>query len=186
MIPLTVSITECYTVLFSANKCYSVLGSVSECYLVLSGVCFEIFLALFKINRRMKKFPFITLAQSLIVLRVATAGMFLAHAVVRMCNDTIPRFAGYMENKGFPFGMLIVILITIFETIGGILMLLGYYSRWMAAGFIFLLLMGNGIIHWENGWFVGEHGSGGMEYSFELIFALIVIAAADKEKQLGK
>jgi putative oxidoreductase len=134
----------------------------------------------------MKKFPFITLDRSLIVLRVATAGMFLAHSIVRICNGTMPRFADFMENKGFPFGMLIVILITIFETVGGILMLLGYYSRWMAAGFIFLLLMGNMIIHWENGWFVGEHGSGGMEYSFELVFALIVIAAADEEKQLRK
>jgi putative oxidoreductase len=130
----------------------------------------------------MKKFPFITLNQSLILLRVATAGMFLAHSIVRMCNGTIPRFANYMSEKGFPFAMLIVILITIFETVGGILLLLGYYSRWMAAGFIFLLLMGNAIIHWENGWFVGEHGSGGMEYSFELAFALIVIAAADREK----
>lgn len=134
----------------------------------------------------MKKFPFISLAQSLIVLRVATAGMFLAHSIVRICNETIPQFSNFMANKGFPFSMLIVILITIFETVGGILLLLGYFARWMAAGFIFLLLMGNAIIHWENGWFVGEHGSGGMEYSFELIFALIVIAAADREKSLGK
>ncbi len=130
----------------------------------------------------MKKFPFITLNQSLIVLRVATAGMFLAHSIVRICNGTIPRFADFMTNKGFPMAMLIVILITIFETIGGVLLLLGYFSRWLALGFILLLLIGNVIIHLENGWFVGEHGSGGMEYSFELMFALLVIAAADREK----
>jgi putative oxidoreductase len=133
----------------------------------------------------MKNFPFITLTQSLVILRVATAGMFLAHSIVRICNGTIPQFAGFMANKGFPFSMLIVILITIFETVGSLLLLFGYFSRWLAAGFIFMLLMGNLIIHIDQGWFVGEHGSGGMEYSFELIFALLVIAAGDKEKSLN-
>jgi putative oxidoreductase len=132
----------------------------------------------------MKKFPFISLTQSLIILRVATAGMFLAHSIVRICNGTIPQFADFIANKGFPFSMLIVILITIFETVGGLLLLFGYFSRWLAAGFIFMLLMGNLIIHIDQGWFVGEHGSGGMEYSFELIFALLVIAAAEREKAL--
>ena len=35
------------------------------------------------------------------------------------------------------------------------------------------------IIHWRLGWFVGEHGSGGMEYSVSLMVSLLVIAAAD-------
>jgi putative oxidoreductase len=153
-------------------------------FILKDHLSFGFFLALFKIKTRMKKFPFITLRQSLIVLRVATAAMFLAHSIVRICNGTMAQFADFMANKGFPFSMLIVILITIFETAGGILLLLGYFSRWLALGFIFMLLMGNLIIHMDQGWFVGEHGSGGMEYSFELIVALLVIAAADREKSL--
>jgi len=35
------------------------------------------------------------------------------------------------------------------------------------------------IIHWRLGWFVGEHGSDGMEYSVSLMVSLLVIAAAD-------
>ena len=37
------------------------------------------------------------------------------------------------------------------------------------------------LIHANLGWFVGEHGVGGMEYSLCLIVALLVIAAADAE-----
>ena len=39
--------------------------------------------------------------------------------------------------------------------------------------------MGIVIIHWQLGWFVGEHGTGGMEYSLSLMVSLLVIAAAD-------
>jgi len=51
------------------------------------------------------------------------------------------------------------------------------YTRLLAAGFIILLLVGIVLIHASLGWFVGEHGTGGCEYSFILIVALLVIAA---------
>ncbi|MBO9635364.1 MAG: DoxX family protein [Chitinophagaceae bacterium] len=128
----------------------------------------------------MKKFPFITLPQSLLLLRVSTALIFLAHAVVRILLDgSVAQFATYLNNKGLVYGMTIVWLITVFEIIGGIGMALGYLTKWFAAGFIVLLLVGIVLIHAERGWFVGEHGSGGCEYSYILIIALVVIAAGD-------
>lgn len=56
----------------------------------------------------------------------------------------------------------------------------GWRARWLATGFIGMLLVGIGLIHWRNGWFVGEHGTGGSEYSVVLIGSLVVIAAADR------
>jgi putative oxidoreductase len=38
------------------------------------------------------------------------------------------------------------------------------------------------IIHAQLGWFVGEHGTGGSEYSVCLLLCLLVIAAADDEQ----
>ena len=35
------------------------------------------------------------------------------------------------------------------------------------------------LIHWRFGWFVGEHGTGGSEYSIALIVMLLVVAAGD-------
>jgi len=131
----------------------------------------------------MKSFPFLPPAQALILLRVCLAVVFLAHAIVRVCNGTIPRFAEYLNNKGFVFGMPLVWGITAFEIIGGVLLAVGYYIQILSAGFILLLLAGIVIIHAEQGWFVGEHGSGGIEYSFILIAAFVAVAATARKKE---
>lgn len=129
-----------------------------------------------------RRFPFLSLQQMLTALRFSIALIFLLHSVVRVFNGTIPRFAAYLDAKGMPFGKAWVIAITVFEIAGSVLLVLNYFTRWIAAGFIFLLLTGVVLIHAEKGWFVGEHGSGGCEYSFILIMALLVIAATDKSK----
>ncbi|HEX2848160.1 MAG TPA: DoxX family protein [Chitinophagaceae bacterium] len=130
-----------------------------------------------------RMFPFLSLPQSIIVLRLSTALIFLLHSVVRVCNGTIPRFADYLVAKGMPLGKAWVIAITVFEIAGSVLLVLNHFTKAITLGFIILLLAGIVLIHAERGWFVGEHGSGGCEYSFILIIALIVIAAADKDKK---
>ena len=126
---------------------------------------------------RMKNFPFLSLSQSLVLLRISVAVIFLAHAIVRIFNGTIPRFGEYLNSKGFVIGVPLVWGITAFEVIGGVLLLAGYYVKILSIGFILLLVAGIVIIHAEQGWFVGEHGSGGMEYSFILIIALVVLSS---------
>lgn len=131
-------------------------------------------------------FPFITLPHALRLLRIGTAGLFLAHAVVRVVRDgSVASFGAYLERAGFPLGVLLVCLVTAFELIGGTLLLLGICTRVMAAGFTLLMLAGIVIIHRHLGWFVGEHGTGGSEYSVALILALIVLAAADTPPRRG-
>lgn len=133
----------------------------------------------------MQQYPFLTLKQSLLILRIAVAVIFLAHAIVRICNGSIPQFSEFMESKGLPYGVAWVWAITAYEISGGILLLLGKYTRWLSAGFIILLLVGIVLIHASLGWFVGEHGTGGCEYSVILIVALLVIAAAQQEQRPG-
>jgi putative oxidoreductase len=125
----------------------------------------------------MKNFPFLTLSQALTALRVATALVFAAHAVVRVLNGTIPQFGEFLQSKGLPMGFLWVWAITIFELGGSILLAVGLWRQYLAAGFIVILVVGIALIHAPLGWFVGEHGTGGSEYSFVLIVALVVIAA---------
>lgn len=128
----------------------------------------------------MSTFPFISSAHAITVLRVVTALIFVAHAAVRIVTSTIGQFGSFLEDKGFSFGVLIVWLITIYEIAGGLLLAFGIFTRWLALGFVILIAVGIVIIHAANGWFVGEHGTGGMEYSVLLIAALIVIASSDK------
>ena len=132
----------------------------------------------------MKKFPLISSANSLVLLRYAVAFIFIAHAAVRVTGGTVNRFGGFLTSKGFPYGTPIVWMITAYELAGGLLLALGYFARWLSAGFIGILTIGIIIIHAEKGWFVGEHGEGGVVYSFLLIITLVVIAAADKRKDV--
>jgi putative oxidoreductase len=125
----------------------------------------------------MTSYPFLTQHQSMVLLRCSLALIFISHAVVRVIYGTIPIFGGFLETKGIPAGVVIVWMITIFEIVGGIAMGLGYLVKWISAGFIVMLLVGIILIHFKLGWFVGEHGTGGSEYSFILIIGLIVVAA---------
>ncbi|MDC8757868.1 DoxX family protein [Janthinobacterium fluminis] len=127
----------------------------------------------------MKNFPFISFPHAMLLLRIAIAIMFMAHAGVRIANGTIPRFAGFMNDKGFVFGLAIVWAITAFELLGGALLIMGKARKWVAAGFMAISGGGIVLIHAAQGWFVGEHGTGGVEYSVVLFVACVVIAAAD-------
>jgi putative oxidoreductase len=130
----------------------------------------------------MKNFPFLTVSQSLLLFRILLPLFFVAHAVTRILNGTIGRFADFLTNKGLFATTAMVWGITLYEIIGGIVLALGFYIKYLSLGFILMLIMGNIIIHYENGWWVGEHGEGGMEYSCALILGLIVIASTEKEK----
>jgi len=131
----------------------------------------------------MNRFPFLSFRQTQVLLRVSLAIIFLAHAIVRIClPGSIQTFSVFLANKGVAFSKVIVWAITVFEVAGGVLLLLGKFTKLIAAGFIALLITGVVLIHAQMGWFVGEHGTGGCEYSFILVIAFVVIAAADKKK----
>lgn len=129
----------------------------------------------------MSRFPFISSGHAIALMRVVTALIFVIHATVRVVGSTIDQFAAFLEDKGFSYGVLIVWCITIYEIAGGLLMAVGIFARWLAIGFIVIIVAGIFIIHAANGWFVGEHGTGGMEYSILLVAVLIVIATSDKK-----
>ncbi|MET0466783.1 MAG: DoxX family protein [Chitinophagaceae bacterium] len=124
-----------------------------------------------------RTFPFIPASVMQPVLRCSVALVFFLHAMVRVFNNTIPQFAGFLENAGLPFGKVIVVTITAFEIAGSVLLAIGVWVRLISAALFVLLLIGIILIHWANGWFVGEHGVGGMEYSFVLMITLMVVAA---------
>ena len=130
-----------------------------------------------------KKYPFLKLAHSIVVLRITVSCIFLAHAITRVATNTIIQFGDFLEIKGLPFGIAIVWGITIFEILGAILLMLGFFKKWIALGLIVMLTIGMGLIHINFGWFNGEFGTGGCEYSVTLIAALIVIASSDETQE---
>lgn len=131
----------------------------------------------------MQKFPWLSLQQTLVLLRISTALAFFLHALIRVINGTIPRFGEFLETKGFPASIGFVWAITVFELVGALLLALGYCKKMLSLGFIIILATGIVLIHAQLGWFVGEHGTGGTEYSFILIVALLAIAATGNDEK---
>lgn len=124
-------------------------------------------------------FPFISLRNSLLILRAGIPMLFMAHAIVRIANGSMPQFAGFLGSIGFPQPLLVVWAITLTELIAGSLLVLGFWQRYVALALACIAAGGIVLIHANIGWFVGEHGTGGSEYSVCLLLALLVLAAAD-------
>ncbi|ALD22506.1 hypothetical protein AM218_01445 [Hymenobacter sp. DG25A] len=119
------------------------------------------------------------------LLRVATAFIFFAHAAVRVSTGTMGQFGDFLNTKGLVYGHPMVWGITAFELAGSMLLALGYFVRALSAGFMVMLLIGIVLIHASLGWFVGEHGTGGSEYSFLLIMVLLVLAATAEKRPVS-
>lgn len=130
----------------------------------------------------MKKIENFLSGKALLMLRLTIALMFFLHALIRVLHNTIPDFAAFLQSKGFIFPVAVVWVITVFELAGSLLLAIGCCTRLLSFLFILLLIAGIVLIHASLGWFVGEHGTGGSEYSVVLIVALFVIAAGDKRK----
>ncbi len=130
----------------------------------------------------MKSFPFISSGQALVLLRIAVALIMMAHGMIRLIVNSLSGFGTFLTSNGFPLGLSLAWGITIFELAGGILLIIGLYTRWIALLLIIELITGIILVHAKNGWFVVGHQSGGMEYSVLLIICLVVIAAENRKR----
>ncbi len=120
---------------------------------------------------------------SLVVLRGVVALIFLAHAVVRLMNGSAPGFAEFLEAKGFPLGFPLVLAISLTEITCGLLLLAGVFLRCACILLGVIVVCGVWLIHAANGWFVGEHGIGGMEFSVLLCAALLVVGMSGQTRK---
>lgn len=123
---------------------------------------------------------------ALTLLRAMVALIFMAHALVRLANGSVPQFASFLESRGFPHGIALVLMISTYEIVAGSLLALGIWVKWLCAGLAIIVLLGIVLIHAQFGWFVGEHGTGGMEFSFLLIAALLVLVSFDDAHRMNR
>jgi putative oxidoreductase len=131
---------------------------------------------------KLQKYPFVSAKAAMAIARVMTALFFMAHAGVRIANGSIPQFGKFMESVGFPIGEAWVWAITITELVCGALLIANRHVRLATIPLAVIAFTGIGLIHVRFGWFVGEHGTGGMEYSVALLVLLLLVAANASEK----
>lgn len=107
-----------------------------------------------------------------LTLRLALGGMFLAHGLLKLLVFTLPGTAQFFASVGFPAWTAYPV--TFLEIIGGVLLIAGIYSRWVALVTLPVLL-GAITVHFGNGWMY-TNANGGWEYSAFLSMTAIAVA----------
>jgi len=102
-------------------------------------------------------------------IRAALGIMFIAHAYLKIAVFTVPGFAGFLTQTGFPAALAWPIILA--ELIGGIAILLGIYSRAVSVALLPVLL-GAVLVHAPNGWLFNAP-NGGWEYPAFLAIAAV-------------
>jgi len=107
-----------------------------------------------------------------LLLRLSLGIMFVAHGLLKVMTFTLAGTAQFFEQVGFAAWMAYPV--TFFEIIAGILLIVGFYSRYVAFASIPVLL-GALYVHLGNGWLFSAQ-NGGWEYPAFLTVSAIVVA----------
>ena len=108
-----------------------------------------------------------------VLLRVSLGLMFIAHSVVlKYFTFTLAGTAQYFTSIGLPASLAYVVFAL--EAIGGVLLVIGLQTRWVALGLV-PVLIGALWVHLGNGW-VFSNANGGWEYPLFLIVISVVVA----------
>lgn len=99
------------------------------------------------------------------LLRVALGVMFIAHSLwLKLFVFTLAGTAQFFVSIGLPGPLAHLVFAA--EAVGGILLVLGVQSRWVALA-LTPILAGATWVHWENGWMFA-YTNGGWEYPLYL------------------
>lgn len=101
-------------------------------------------------------------------LRVVTGLVFAMHGWQKL-QMGVPAVSGFLGSLGFPAPELFAVLLIAAELGGGILLIVGAYTHWVAKVLAFVALIALLTVHVSKGFFVSE---GGYE------FILLLLAAA--------
>jgi len=106
------------------------------------------------------------------LLRLSLGVLFLAHAGLKVFVFGVPGTVQFFASQGLP--AVLAHLTIAAEAIGGVALLLGLWSRWVALALV-PLMIGATLVHGPNGWVFSAPG-GGWEYPAFWTAALFVQA----------
>jgi putative oxidoreductase len=113
----------------------------------------------------------------MMILRAALVIILLSHSVFGMFNNGINDFGNLFLNQiGFaPVGVPLAWLIKLSHVACAAALLLDKFVKPLALITIGVLIMGIGLVHFREGWFVVGGGRNGIEYNFLLICCLLAV-----------
>lgn len=109
-----------------------------------------------------------------LTLRVALGVMYLAHSVIlKLLTFGLPGTAHFFSKAGLPGWLAYVTFAA--EAAGGMLLVLGIWTRWVAVALLLPLLGAIVWVHGANGWVFTAPG-GGWEYPAFLMASSVALA----------
>ena len=105
-----------------------------------------------------------------LLLRLSLGAMFIAHALLKYYVFTLPGTAKFFAAVGYPAPLAYVVFAV--ELVGGIMLVLGIYARWVALA-LAPVLIGAATVHWGNGWVFDSKGGG---WEFPVFWAVVLVA----------
>lgn len=102
-------------------------------------------------------------------LRVATGAVFAMHGLQKL-QTGVPGVAGFLGSLGFPAPELFAMLLIAAELGGGILLILGAFTHWVAKILAFVALVALLTVHIGKGFFLA---TGGYEFILLLLAASV-------------
>jgi len=109
-----------------------------------------------------------------LILRTALGIMFIAHALLKILVFTPAGTVGFFASIGMPGWFAYPTMGA--ELIGGILLVVGYQTRFVSLALIPVLIGSIVLVHGSSGWLFSSEG-GGWEYPMFLIAASFAQAA---------
>jgi putative oxidoreductase len=117
--------------------------------------------------------PMDAAALGITALRVVVGMTFLMHGWQKLAEMGLPATAAFFGKLGVPAPELAAAMVTAFEIIGGIALLAGFLSRWVAIPLAIDMLAAISLFHLPRGFFVG---AGGVELALLLLAGLVALA----------
>ena len=116
-------------------------------------------------------------AAARLLLRIGLAAMWISHGLIlKLLTFGVAGLASWLTGIGLPAALALPLIFA--ESLGGLLILLGLYGRWVSLALLPILL-GALLIHAGNGW-VFSNPNGGWEYPlFLAVMSLVHILLGD-------
>ncbi len=108
------------------------------------------------------------------ILRVVVGIVFLVHGQQKLFTYGFNGVAGLMGQLGIPFPMLSAVVVTLVEFLGGLALILGFFTRWAATLLAINMLVAMAVVHLRVGFFLPN----GFEYALTLFAANLALAFA--------
>ncbi|MET0756131.1 MAG: DoxX family protein [Pseudoxanthomonas sp.] len=118
--------------------------------------------------------------QALMAIRCGLAALLFIHGVARVWSGGVAPFGGFLEARGFPWGLGIAWGVTLYELIAAPVLAAGRWVTPVSLVFAAIYACGIWLVHAPAGWFVVGLGRNGMEYSVLIILCLLANAWAHR------